>query len=123
MALYYYREVLKKKTRQGKWTLRDDYKELVETSMVLLGEVPPSFSWKKPGAAHKARFCSFGIYTTKLLLLLTSWSWMQMCFSLSSGWPPSSLLCMSHTSSVPVQDVMLLSMNGNVQEDQHLLKH
>ena len=65
VALYYYREVLKKKTRQGKWTLRDDYKELVETSMVLLGEVPPSFSWKKPGAAHKARFCSFGIYINK----------------------------------------------------------
>ena len=65
VALQYYREVLKKQTRQGKWTLRDDYRELVETSMVILGETPPSFSWKKPGAAHKARFCSFGIYINK----------------------------------------------------------
>ena len=67
VALQYYREVLLKKTKKGKFTLRDDYKELVETSMVLLGEVPPSFSWKKPGAAHKARFCSFGIYINKAI--------------------------------------------------------
>lgn len=65
VALNFYKEVLQKKTKQGKWTLRDDYKELVETSMAVLGEVPPSFSWKKPGAAHKARFCSFGIYINK----------------------------------------------------------
>ena len=65
VALHYYREVLQKRSRQGKFYLRDDYKELVETSMVLLGEAPPNFSWKKPGAAHKARFCSFGIYINK----------------------------------------------------------
>ena len=35
--------------------------------MVLLGETPPNFTWKKPGAAHKARFCAFGIYINKAL--------------------------------------------------------
>ena len=39
----------------------------METSLVLLGETPPNFSWKKPGAAHKARFCAFGIYINKAL--------------------------------------------------------
>ena len=65
VAIEFYKEVLKKQKRNGKLALRDDYRELVETSMVLLGEVPSPFSWKKPGAAHKARFCSFGIYINK----------------------------------------------------------
>ena len=66
-ALEFYRMVLQKRSVQGKFYIRDDYKELVETSMVLLGETPPQFSWKKPGAAHKARFCAFGIYVNKAL--------------------------------------------------------
>ena len=64
-ALKFYKMVLQKRTVQGKFYIRDDYKELVETSMVLLGDTPPNFSWKKPGAAHKARFCAFGIYINK----------------------------------------------------------
>ena len=49
--------------------MRDDYKELAECAVILLGEVPPSgkIVWKKPGACHKARFCSFGIYSLKAL--------------------------------------------------------
>ena len=66
-AVQFYKEVLQKRTRQGNHYIRDDYKELVETSMVLLGSTPPNFTWKKPGAAHKARFCSFGIYINKAL--------------------------------------------------------
>ena len=34
---------------------RDDYKECVELVLVVLGEIPPGFSFKKPGANHKAR--------------------------------------------------------------------
>ena len=67
VALLYYQEVLAKKNQGGKSFLRDDYKELVETSMVLLGLVPTGFTWKKPGAAHKARFCAFGLYINKAL--------------------------------------------------------
>ena len=66
-AVQFYKEVLQKRTRQGHHYIRDDYKELVETSMVLLGETPLNFTWKKPGAAHKARFCAVGIYINKAL--------------------------------------------------------
>ena len=66
-AVKFYKMVLQKRSSQGKFYIRDDYKELVETSLVLLGETPPNFSWKKPGAAHKARFCAFAIYINKAL--------------------------------------------------------
>ena len=47
---------------------RDDYRELAELALVLLGgKTPGHFTWKKPGACHKARFCSFGIYSLKIL--------------------------------------------------------
>ena len=62
VAVQYYKEMLYKRSRQSRLFLKDDYKELVKTSMLLLlGEIPPKFSWKTPGAAHKARLCSFGI--------------------------------------------------------------
>ena len=47
--------------------MRDDYRKIVDTSLLLLCETPENFSWKKPGAAHKARFCAFGIYINKAL--------------------------------------------------------
>ena len=48
---------------------RDDYKEIAECAMLLLGEIPPSGNivWRKPGACHKARFMAFGIYSFKAL--------------------------------------------------------
>ena len=50
-------------------TVRDDYRELAECAMLLLGETPPSgrIVWRKCGACHKARFCAFGIYSLKAL--------------------------------------------------------
>ena len=66
-AIQFYKDLLQKRSRKGKYLVRDDYKELVETSMMLLGEIPGNFSWKKPGAANKARFCAFGIYINKAL--------------------------------------------------------
>ena len=49
--------------------IRDDYRELAECALIVLGEIPPSGKvvWRKPGACHKARFCSFGIYSLKAL--------------------------------------------------------
>ena len=37
---------------------RDDYRELAENAMQVLGEAPPAgkIVWKKLGACHKARF-------------------------------------------------------------------
>ena len=66
-AIQFYKDLLQKRSRKGKYLVRDDYKELVETSMMLLGETPENVSWKKPGADHKARFCAFGIYINKAL--------------------------------------------------------
>ena len=49
--------------------IRDDYRELAECSVMLLGDVPPSgkIFWRRPGACHKARLCAFGIYGLKAL--------------------------------------------------------
>ena len=67
-ALEFYREILSRRNKRNELTVRDDYRELVELGMLLLGEDPPGgMSWKKPGATHKARFCNFGIYICKAL--------------------------------------------------------
>ena len=66
-ALVFYRDILSRRNRRNEYTIRDDYRELVELGMLLLGEqVPGGMTWKKPGATHKARFCNFGIYTLTL---------------------------------------------------------
>ena len=72
-ALIFLRELLGRKNRRNEMTVRDDYRELAECAMILLGETPPSgkISWKKPGACHKARFCAFGIYSLKALAFAT----------------------------------------------------
>ena len=67
-ALEFYREVLSRRNKRNELTVRDDYRELVELGMLLLGEIPPGgMTWKTPGATHKARFCNFGIYICKAL--------------------------------------------------------
>ena len=65
----FYRELLVRKDRRNQMTVRDDYRELAECALILLGEIPPSgkIVWRKPGACHKARFCAFGIYSIKAL--------------------------------------------------------
>ena len=65
----FYRELLVRKDRRNQMTVRDDYRELAECALILLGEMPPSgkIVWRKPGACHKARFCAFGIYSLKAL--------------------------------------------------------
>ena len=64
-AVQFYREILSKKNKRNELILRDDYRELVEVSLSVLGGVSPDFTWKKPGPCHKARFMAFGIYIMK----------------------------------------------------------
>ena len=48
---------------------RDDYRQLAETSLVILGGNLPAgrnLFWHKPGATHKARFMAFGIYANMM---------------------------------------------------------
>ena len=47
---------------------RDDYKECIELVLVTLGYPPSNFSFKKPGALHKARFMAILIYSLKICL-------------------------------------------------------
>ena len=50
--------------------LRDDRREAAELGLALLGEAPLSgrSPWRKPGAAHKARFLSFSLYAMKMFM-------------------------------------------------------
>ena len=47
---------------------RDDYKENIELVLVVLGVMPAKFSFKKPGAIHKARWMAPMIYGLKMFL-------------------------------------------------------
>ena len=65
-ALQFYEKVIKARNDKNEILIRDDYREIVETAMMILGKPPrDSYVWKKPGACHKARFCAFGIYIHK----------------------------------------------------------
>jgi hypothetical protein len=60
-AVLFYTEILAKRTKRDEISLRDDYREMAEIALMLLGKIHRlGFSWKKPGATHKARFCAFG---------------------------------------------------------------
>ena len=55
---------------------RDDYKEVAELSLVLLGVKPPQqFKMRKPGAMHHARWMSAILYSAKMYLLSE-----QLCY-------------------------------------------
>ena len=68
-ALDFYTYLLLRKDKRNEMAVRDDYRELAECAMIVLGECPPSgkIVWRKPGACHKARFCAFRIYSMKAL--------------------------------------------------------
>ena len=57
-ALDFYTYLLLRKDKRNEMAVRDDYRELAECAMIILGECPPSgkIVWRKPGACHKARF-------------------------------------------------------------------
>ena len=67
-ALYYYEKILTVKNNNNVLP-RDDYRQLAETSLVILGGSLPAgrqLYWHKPGATHKARFMAFGIYANMM---------------------------------------------------------
>ena len=76
-ALDFYEELLMRRNRRNELTIRDDYRELAECAVLVLGELPPSgkIIWRKPGACHKARFCAFGIYSLKALAFAKQFDW------------------------------------------------
>lgn len=48
---------------------RDDYKELLELTILLLGSTPPTgIRFKKPGAYHRARWMAKAIYCIKIFM-------------------------------------------------------
>lgn len=48
---------------------RNDYKELIDLTLLVLGNRPERFTWKKPGPIHHARWMAKLIYATKMYLL------------------------------------------------------
>ncbi|KZS02306.1 Uncharacterized protein APZ42_000705 [Daphnia magna] len=48
---------------------REDYRELVQLTVLFLGGTVPDFRFRKPGAHHHARFMAYSIYFLKMQLL------------------------------------------------------
>ena len=58
--------------------IRDDYKELLEITLIYLGHVPPSgIKFNKPGAFHRARWMAKLIYAIKITLYSTQFEMMD----------------------------------------------
>jgi hypothetical protein len=47
---------------------RDDYKEMIELSLLVLGVELPNYNFKLPGANHRARWMARVIYSLKIYL-------------------------------------------------------
>ena len=48
--------------------LRDDYQELVELTLLVLGQTPQEIHWRAPGAIHHARWMAKLLYAIKIYL-------------------------------------------------------
>ena len=62
--------ILTKFNVNGQLFVREDYRELCEIALVMIGgELPggKEMSWSAPGAAHKARFMAFALCSFKIL--------------------------------------------------------
>ena len=62
--------ILTKLNVNGQLFVREDYRELCEISLVMIGgELPggKEMRWSAPGAAHKARFMAFALCSLKIL--------------------------------------------------------
>ena len=64
------------KNRRSEVLFRDDYKELAEVAMFVLGETPPlgKFSWKSLEPATRQDFVPLAFTVLKPRLFLSSWS-------------------------------------------------
>lgn len=50
---------------------RDDYRELLQLSLIFLGDTTTNFIFKRPGAVHHARWMAKAIYSLKIFLFRT----------------------------------------------------
>jgi len=48
--------------------IRDDYQELIELTLVILGSAPQPIHWRSPGPAHHARWMAKPLYAMKIIL-------------------------------------------------------
>ena len=65
-----YTDILTKQGKDGEMFVREDYRELAEISLCMLGGHLPggkAMKWRPPGACHKARFMAFAIVLLKIL--------------------------------------------------------
>ena len=80
----FYTDLLVKERNTKELFIRGDYKEICELALMLIaGSLPndESFSFKKCGARHKARFLAFGIYALKMLAFSDQEVVRMNCFS------------------------------------------
>ena len=65
-----YTDILTREGEDGEMFVREDYRELAEISLVMVGGQLPGdeiYRWPQPGACHKARFLMFALHTFRLL--------------------------------------------------------
>ena len=76
--------ILTKENVNGELFVRQDYRELAEISLVMVGgELPEGrlIKWRAPGAAHKARFMAFALCSLKILAFSHLQEVRNRCFS------------------------------------------
>lgn len=57
-------------TKKGEgYFVQDNYREILELSLLLMGQSIPNYVMRKPGACHKARWMAPAIYSMKIYLL------------------------------------------------------
>lgn len=56
-------------SRKDGYFPQDNYRELLELSLILMGHSIPNYVLRKPGACHKARWMAPAIYSMKMYLL------------------------------------------------------
>ena len=79
-----YTNILTKENVNGELFVRQDYRELAEIALVMVGgELPGGrvIKWRPPGAAHKARFMAFGLCSLKILAFSHLQEVRNRCFS------------------------------------------
>ena len=95
---------------------RDDYRELLELSLIYLGHIPPrGVHFMAPGAMHRARWMAMAIYSIKIFLFRSQFRMTKreinlsrflnifVCFVYLNSWFTASL-----SIQAPLNDLMCL---------------